>query len=211
VGVDISAKALALAATRLQLHTTDPARVELIRITDSQTHLPVPDTSIDYIYSGGVLHHTTDPEAILRELHRVLKPGGEGCLMVYNRHSIWFHLHAAYIKMILERAYPGLSVDDVFAKTTDTETCPIARAYSAGDFGTLLERTGFAWEFVGGYLSTYELDILAKHRRAAESERRLPAEHREFLRDLTSDTNGYPMYRGKHAGIGGVYRLRKSA
>jgi len=209
IGVDISAKALALAEKRLELHGVDSSKLELIKITDAVQRLPLRDGSVDYVYCEGVLHHASDPEAILREFLRVLKPGGRGCVMVYNWESIWLHLHAAYIKKVLEGAYSGLTIEDAFARTTDSDTCPIARPYRSGQFGGLLESVGFEWEFLGGYFSRYELDILRTHKDAAEQDPRLPREHREFLLALSDDGQGYPVYRGKPAGVGGVSRLRK--
>jgi SAM-dependent methyltransferase len=38
--------------------------------------LPVPDASVDVVISNGVLNLTPDKEAVMREVHRVLKPGG---------------------------------------------------------------------------------------------------------------------------------------
>jgi hypothetical protein len=63
-------------------------------------------------------------------------------------------------------------------------------------------------EFAGGYLLKYELEWLRDHRGAALASTSLGAEHKDFLRELDTDPRGYPMYRGKHAGIGGVYLLR---
>jgi hypothetical protein len=68
---------------------------------------------------------------------------------------------------------------------------------------------GFEAEFVGGYLSRQELRSLEKSWAEALADERLPGEHREFLRELTFDAAGLPMHAGYHAGIGGVYRLRK--
>jgi hypothetical protein len=65
-------------------------------------------------------------------------------------------------------------------------------------------------EFSGGYLSRWEMQMLGQHGEAAIKDERLPAEQRAFLAELTRDIEGYPMYRGKYAGIGGVYRLRKA-
>jgi arsenite methyltransferase len=38
--------------------------------------LPVPDGSIDVVISNGVINLTTDKSAVMREVHRVLRPGG---------------------------------------------------------------------------------------------------------------------------------------
>ena len=38
--------------------------------------LPVPDESVDVVISNGVINLTPDKAAVLREIHRVLKPGG---------------------------------------------------------------------------------------------------------------------------------------
>ena len=210
VGIDVSQKALGLASHRLTLHGVDPARVELIRSGDSLTRLPIPDGGVDYVHCGGVLHHTSDPVALLREFRRVLPPTGRGCVMVYNRNSLWFHLYTAYIRMVVQGDFDGLTVEAAFARNTDGEACPIARCYRPEEFVAMAETAGFVAEFVGGYLSRHELACWATHGRAAQGDQRLGPVHREFLTDLTWDERGYPMYRGKYAGIGGVYRLTRS-
>lgn len=47
--------------------------------------LPFPENSFDVVFCVGVLHHLSDPLAGLKELWRVLKPGGTLCLWVYAR------------------------------------------------------------------------------------------------------------------------------
>lgn len=207
IGVDVSKKALRLAGDRLRLHSIRVERVELIQSTDASGLVPLPDASVDYVHCGGVLHHTSDPLAILREFRRVLRPGGRASVMVYNRQSLWFHLYTAYIRMIVEGVFARLTVEEAFARNTDGEQCPIARCYAPDEFVRFAAAADFDAEFVGGYLSLHELSCWREHGSAARDDIRLAPEHRAFLRSLTFDVHGYPLIGGKHAGIGGVYRL----
>jgi SAM-dependent methyltransferase len=211
IGIDVSQQALSLAGQRLALHGVTRDRVQLIHIADSDPALPLDAASVDYAQSLGVIHHTSDPGAVLREIHRVLKPGGRACVMVYNRESVWFHLYTAYERMICDRAFAGLDVEKAFARNTDGEACPIARCYRAEEFIELCLAGGFEAEFVGGYLSRQELRSLEASWAMALADNRLGGEHRQFLRALSFDASGLPMLGGYHAGIGGVYRLQKPA
>ena len=53
----------------------------------SALDIPHPDGSFDVVVSIGCLHHTGDLATAITEVHRVLRPGGEALVMVYNRHS----------------------------------------------------------------------------------------------------------------------------
>ena len=66
----------------------ETARVDL---TGTAYEIPVPDASFDNALSSAVLEHLAEPEAALRECHRVLKPGG---VALYTVPMIW-HVHAA--------------------------------------------------------------------------------------------------------------------
>ena len=52
--------------------------------------LPFSDASFDMVYSNGVLHHVPDIAKAIREVFRVLKPGGIVYLLLYHRNSIFY-------------------------------------------------------------------------------------------------------------------------
>jgi SAM-dependent methyltransferase len=210
IGIDVSEQALALAADRVALHKIEPRRVELIHSTEADPTIPLEDCSVDFVQSQGVLHHVTDPDPVLRELHRVLRPGGHGCVMVYNRDSVWFNLYVAYQQVIELGAFPGMSLEKAFARTTDGPDCPVARCYRGDEFVARCEAAGFEAEYLGGYLSKLELETLRRVRDRAIADPRLGDEQRAFASAVSFDPNGYPMHHGKHAGIGGSYRLRRA-
>jgi ubiquinone/menaquinone biosynthesis C-methylase UbiE len=209
IGIDVSAKALSLTRHRLAIHHVDLDRVSLIQTNDSSTSISLPTATVDFINCGGVLHHTSWPDLILREFRRVLRAGGRAHVMVYNRRSVYFHLFTAYQRLIVEDAFPGHTIDEAFRRNTDGPECPISRAYDPATFAQLCESCGFDVEFVGGYISHWDVSSLELLEQALTDER-LDESHKAFLRGLGRDERGYPMDDGKYAGIGGVYRLRAS-
>lgn len=210
IGIDVSQVALDLAAKRLALHAIDQERIELIRAADGDVAIPLTDDSVDHVNCQGVLHHTSDPAAILGELARVLRPRGTATVMVYNRDSVWFHLCTAYERMVVEQAFPELDAEAAFARNTDGPDCPIARCYRSEDFLAICRRAGLEGEFIGGYLSRHELRALKRSWDRAIADDRLAGEHRDFLRALRFDPHGRPLCGDHHAGIGGTYRLREA-
>lgn len=204
VGADVSITALDEARERAALHGLS---VELAALPRTSAELPYEDASIDYIHCSGVLHHVADAEASLRECRRLLRPGGEMRVMVYNYESLWVHLYVAYVKQTLEGAYADLDIHSAFARTTDGPECPVSRAYVPADFLRMARDTGFRGEFLGASVSMWEMNLLPR-RFEAVMDRRLVREHRDFLLGLELDRLGYPLHRGHHAGIGSCFSLR---
>jgi ubiquinone/menaquinone biosynthesis C-methylase UbiE/uncharacterized protein YbaR (Trm112 family) len=52
--------------------------------------IPLENSSVDIVYSSGVLHHSPDMARSIAEIHRVLKPGGKAYIMLYATWSIMF-------------------------------------------------------------------------------------------------------------------------
>jgi ubiquinone/menaquinone biosynthesis C-methylase UbiE len=209
LGADISHKALGLTASRLALHGIEPERYQLLQLSDAQPGLPLADGNVDYVHCGGVIQHTTSPELVLLELARVLRPGGRGRIMVYNRDSLYFHLYTAYTRRILDGLFDGLTADEAFARNTDGPKCPISRAFRPPEFCELAERAGFEVEFLGGYFADIELDLWRTTGADAVADPRLGDEHKEFLRQVKDGADGYPEFEGSYAGVGGVYGVTR--
>lgn len=209
IAMDVSLKALGYLSRRLRLHKVDVSRVELIKINDSVARIPLSDSSIDWVQCCGVLHHATHPKEILQEFSRVMKPGAEGRLMLYNRDSVMYHVWIAYAQLIVNAAFPGLTVDQAFTKSTDGPDCPVSDAWAPQRVLDTIAEAGLTGTFRGGYLSLMELDWLANYGDNAKTDPRLGEEHRRFVSELEMDDSGLPMWRGKYAGIGGVYTIKK--
>ncbi|MBL7069129.1 MAG: class I SAM-dependent methyltransferase [Candidatus Omnitrophica bacterium] len=211
IGIDISKKSLHLAGYRLALHRIDPKEVELINISDAFSKIPLDDSSVDYINCSGVLHHVSDPALILREFYRVLKPGSRACIMVYNYNSIYLHLVVAYVRMILDGEFRGQSVREAFSKNTDGRDCPISRCYRPEEFIEICGNVNFKdVDYAGGYFWNYVLKLFKRYNRIALEDDRLSIEHKNFLKGLKQDDQGFLTHQGKYAGVGGVYWLTKS-
>jgi ubiquinone/menaquinone biosynthesis C-methylase UbiE len=54
--------------------------------------MPVKTDSVDVVYSNGVLHHTPHIAEAVREVHRILKPGGNAIIALYVTWSPQFVL-----------------------------------------------------------------------------------------------------------------------
>lgn len=76
----------------------------------SATELVFLDNSFDIVYSFGVLHHIPDAERAVSEITRVLKPGGELLIMVYNRSSINYRMEILVLRKLFVRllSVPGM-------------------------------------------------------------------------------------------------------
>jgi len=114
-GVDLAEVAVGLARKNFEMHGVSGE----IQTMDGE-RLQFPDRSFDVVYAHGVLQYTNDPAAMIREIHRVLKPSGEAILMVYNRYS-WLNL-----------------LSTLFGVKLEHEDAPVLRKYSIGEFRSLL-------------------------------------------------------------------------
>src|SRR5205085_539710 len=79
-GIDLTTCAVEMTSERLKLFKIPGAVLEM----DAE-HMSFGDGSFDYIWSWGVIHHSADTNRVLKEMHRVLRPGGKCTVMIYYR------------------------------------------------------------------------------------------------------------------------------
>jgi ubiquinone/menaquinone biosynthesis C-methylase UbiE/uncharacterized protein YbaR (Trm112 family) len=66
-------------------HASLRARPNVDVVQGNLLELPFPDESFDFVYCIGVIQHTPDPEATFRSLARLVRPGGELAVWIYER------------------------------------------------------------------------------------------------------------------------------
>src|SRR5262245_40115245 len=116
-GVDLTASAIDLAKANFEQQRL-AGRFE---IADGES-LPFADEAFDLVYAHGVVQYTSNPQQLVNECHRVLKPGGQAIVQVYNRVS-WLNALSKLMKVPLEH-----------------EDAPVLLKFSAGEFRRLLSR-----------------------------------------------------------------------
>ena len=156
-GIDVANYAMAGAhVTGLDL---TPRHVELARahlealelqaevVEGDAERLPLPDQSFDRASSNGVLHHTPDMPAALREVRRVLRPGGEVRVIVYNRSSLHYWLtQVVFMGLLRRRLFRERSMEGVLATSVEhssTGARPLVRVYSPRQVRRMLQTAGF--------------------------------------------------------------------
>lgn len=92
-GIDLTEAAVDLARQRFELSQLPGT----FRVADAE-RLDFPDDTFDLVYSHGVLHHTPNTAAAVREIHRVLRPGGKAIVMLYHRDSYNYRVNISILR-----------------------------------------------------------------------------------------------------------------
>jgi ubiquinone/menaquinone biosynthesis C-methylase UbiE len=125
VGIDLGFKGAMLARKRIDLENA-PAHV----LVSNAEHMPLADDSFDLIYSWGVIHHSPNTAATVREIHRVLKPGGRITIMIYHTLS-WVVFKILVKHGIMRGELLDRSWGEVFSRHSEyAPDNPLTRSYT---------------------------------------------------------------------------------
>jgi len=114
VAVDITANAIGITRERFRLAGLKGALMQM-----EGESLALKDSSFDFVVSWGVIHHSGDMAAILREIHRVLKPGGRAHIMVYNRRSLRYQVYCRFWLGVIGMRLVNNNIDEIAGSITD--------------------------------------------------------------------------------------------
>ncbi len=128
-GIDLTPRSIEITRHRFKLYGADGD----FMISDGE-RLPFRSESFDVVYSNGVLHHTPDTAGSIREVHRVLRPGGTARIMLYHRNSLNY-----WVEIVLRRGVLGLeflrgrSAEEIMSRViefSDNNARPLVKVYS---------------------------------------------------------------------------------
>lgn len=105
--------------------------------------LAFPDDSFDYVFSWGVIHHSHSTENAIDGIRRVLRPGGRGLIMVYNRSSLRYWLKGMIWLFAKGKLLKGDGFDSVQRYFTDGY---YHRHFSPSEFRRVLSSAGLTVE-----------------------------------------------------------------
>ena len=133
-GIDLSTGHLKLAKKLFHLFTQKGTIMK-----GNAEILPFPDNSFGCVYSYGVLHHTPKTEKSIKDIFRVLLPGGRAVIMLYHKWSLNNIVHCI-LKKGFENVKNGIdtpityrfSKSEVRNMCSDFRSCHIKTEYLYG-------------------------------------------------------------------------------
>ncbi len=130
-GIDLTEVARAASQKRFDLNGIDGRIVQM----DAEA-MAFPDQSFDFIWSWGVIHHSASTQNVLREMRRVLRPGGHACVMVYYRSFIQYYLINGFARGLLRGEF--WKIGDIHQINQAATDGALARYFSTAEFSQLL-------------------------------------------------------------------------
>lgn len=128
-GVDLTPRSIEISRLHFDLYQM---RADFV-LSDAE-RLPFTDESFDVVYSNGVLHHTPGTAQAIREVHRILRPGGVAKVMLYHRRSLYYWseiiLHRGILRGHFLRGHSPEEIMSRYVEYSETGARPLVKVYS---------------------------------------------------------------------------------
>ncbi len=135
-GIDLTAASIS--HTRGHLDSLGVESGQYVLQQANAEELPFSDESFDLVYSWGVLHHSPRTDVALTEVQRVLRPGGQMKIMVYNKNS-W----SAWMMWGIHGLLKGRPFKSPKACVFEHLESPGTKSYSIGEASGVVSGVGF--------------------------------------------------------------------
>lgn len=134
--IDLSEKSIEVARKRSEVNNQN---IRFYQGNAEKLYCTVPLQSFDLIYSFGAIHHTVNPEKILKQIRLYSRPSSTIKIMVYHKFS-WKVLRI----LVIYGKCQFWKLKELIAKYSEAETgCPVTHAYSRKSIRKLMEDCGF--------------------------------------------------------------------
>jgi ubiquinone/menaquinone biosynthesis C-methylase UbiE len=134
-GIDLTSHAVEMTSRRLNLFNI-PGKI----LQMDAEKMDFADNTFDFVWSWGVIHHSADTPRVLREVHRVLRPGGRCAAMVYYK-SWWSFYVCGFLRGVFQGQFNKQgSLHHVVQYSTDGA---IARYYTQREWRQIT--SGLFW------------------------------------------------------------------
>ena len=130
-GIDLTDYAVKCTKERLRVFSL-PGKI----LQMNAEQLLFEDNAFDLVWSWGVIHHTANTQNVLKEISRILVPGGNLAVMVYH-YSPWntYIRGALYYGILRGQFFKTRSVNKIIQDSTDGA---LARYYTREEWNNLL-------------------------------------------------------------------------
>jgi ubiquinone/menaquinone biosynthesis C-methylase UbiE len=166
VGIDLSREMIETAAHNFEAAGMGE-RVEF-RVGDS-AQLPLEDGSLDFAVSSLSLHHWSDPQRALGEIHRVLKPGGQMLLFDLRRDvRRWFYALFRFVSRFVVPAplrHLGEPLGSLLSSYTRAE---MRQIMATSPFRERRVRGGPVWFYLPDWMAHKNVLQVVRHMRRVQ-------------------------------------------
>lgn len=126
-------------------------------------NLPFPDNSFDIVLAWGCLMHMPDTAEAIREIKRVLKPGGTTVAYMYNKRSwpFWFNIVILRGVFLLGLVRYGFNLTKLSSRYSDGYSeggNPLTKFYDPEEVGEMFKASGFSESKAGPWQLPEEPD-----------------------------------------------------